>query len=99
MLFLSTAAMANSPNTIISNNVGDGTIVMEDDIMFLDSGNSLDLITLIKILDDHGNLVQTIPGCNKGSCQIDLSNFSSGNYLVQVIITGGNIFSGNIIIN
>ena len=74
----------------------DGHIVMTDNVMGVATNNTSVDVTKVEIHTLSGTLVTTIVGCNKPSCEYDLSTLESGDYNVVVTVSINDTFSDTI---
>ena len=74
----------------------DGHIVMTGNVMGVATNNASIDVTKVQIYTLSGTLVTTIVGCNKPSCEYDLSTLESGDYNVVVTVSINDTFSDTI---
>lgn len=89
----STQKRHRSPTNHLLN---EGTIVMEDDVMLLETMDPDDVISAIEISSNDGVTVEHINGCFSSRCSVDLSHLSAGQYTIQASTANENLFSESI---
>lgn len=72
-----------------------GTIVMENIVLRVDTGNPSDPVKQLKIYQES-NLVFSDNGCGVSNCSYNLESLASGLYTVVVYTTNGVSFSADI---
>lgn len=72
-----------------------GTIVMEDIVLRVDTGNPSDPVDQVKIYESD-NLVFSAGGCGSSSCNYNLEELDTGVYEVKVSTVANVIFSAQI---
>lgn len=102
-LALAGSTTSHSANLIpdlnhVNYSIGDGdSIVMEDDVMLVDSSPN-ESVLKIEVFYADGSLYQTLNGCLTSHCRVDASALECGNYIVRVTTVNGKKFSDSIII-
>lgn len=83
----------------VQTSLGGGIIiVMEDDILFTDSGNPEDGIDKI-VISFYGNVVHTESSCGGQECSTNIGHLEPGIYLATVFTEGGSSSSKEIVLN
>lgn len=72
------------------------TIVMEDEVLLVDSGSESNPISQIKVYNSNNEKVHTARNCNSSECSTSLEMLPAGTYLVEVSTKGGKTFSGQV---
>jgi len=70
------------------------TIVMHDEVLRTDSGNSNNPVTKIQVYDAEQKLVHTESNCNSSKCSTSLKSLPVGTYFVEVSTKNGSTFTG-----
>ena len=73
-----------------------GIIVMEDDIMRVETGKSEELVTSVKIFNSTGALIYQNSGCGASVCSYNLSHLEDGTYTSTVSTSGTHSFTQQI---
>ncbi|MEL6862774.1 MAG: hypothetical protein AAFP19_00075 [Bacteroidota bacterium] len=81
---------------LVANTSATGSIVMEDDIMHINTHNSEDPVVKIELYTSSHQLIIDANGCFAPICQVDLSHLAKGQYKVLVMTAFGNSFSETI---
>ncbi|MEM8526135.1 MAG: hypothetical protein AAGG68_15960 [Bacteroidota bacterium] len=94
-----TVVMDVVPITVSTVEIPGVTIVMSDDILFVNVDVPNDPIDDIELFDSSNVSVLRAENCNATEWSVDLSTLSSGDYSVEVFTTLANTFSATITIN
>ncbi|MEZ4849748.1 MAG: hypothetical protein R3B93_14270 [Bacteroidia bacterium] len=87
-----------TPVTSISSLGGGITIVMEDDILFVNSGEPEDPVDHI-VVSQNSEVVHTENNCGSQVCTTSLAHLESGIYMVEAFTEQGNYKSQDIVVN
>ena len=79
-----------------STDAPNNTIVMEDEVLRVDSGSESNPISQIKVYDSNNEKVHTEKNCNSSKCSTSLKMLPAGTYFVKVSTKGGKTFSGEV---
>ena len=96
--FVSSLTTGHSPSVTKSHYVNNVTIVMEDDVMRVNTADSNDSISKVEIYTMEDQKVLDIYGCFTNSCAVDISMLEANQYTVIINTVFGNPFSGTILI-
>ncbi len=80
------------------NAVADVIIVMEDDVMRIDTGDPNVFIDVVDFFDQEGESVFQVSCHTQSKCLIDLNDLGQGNYQVIVNTSNGETYSAVITI-
>lgn len=72
--------------------LGQGSVVIINDVVFLDSGSSSNNLTQAQIFNNSGSMVLQQSGFGSDSGQMDVSSLHSGIYEVEVETASGYTF-------
>lgn len=97
--FKQTTATASELIAISNAEIPGVTIVMSDDILYVNIDDTSDLLDKIELFDNSNFSVLRVDNCNSSQWTIDLSALSSGDYDVEVLTTLANTYNAVITIN
>jgi len=99
-LLINTSAYADTSKitcesaTLACSDAPNSTIVMHDEVLRTDSGNSNNPVTKIQVYDAGQKLVHTESNCNSSKCSTSFKSLSAGTYFVKVSTKNGSTFTG-----
>lgn len=71
----------------------DGIIVMEDDVMRIDTNDTINHVVKVEIYKTCGQKVLVLNGCHASVCSFKLNKLISDQYVVSVSTSLGNVIT------